>query len=671
MTLGVSGYLSAHTEHENSNYLNNRPPLISKPYIELPFGAIRPAGWIEEQMKRQANGLSGNLDEMYPQVMGPRNGWLGGDGDMWERGPYWIDGLLPLAYILNDNKLKSKVQPWVEWALASQKPNGYFGPDTDYAPENGLQRDNSQDWWPRMVVLKILKQYYSATGDERVISFMTNYFRYQLHELPKNPLGKWTFWGEERGGDNLLVVYWLYNITGDEFLLELGDLIHEQTKDWTDIFLHQDHLSRQHSLHCVNLAHGFKEPLIYYQKDKDPKRIESVKKAVKDMRNTIAFPTGLWAGDEWLRFGNPIQGSELCTAVETMYSLEKMLAITGDIQWADQLERIAYNVLPTQISDDCMTRQYYHQINQIRVSIAPRPFVTPHGNTATLFGVLTGFPCCTSNLHQGWPKFVQNLWYATEDQGVAVLLYAPSNVTMNVAGGVPVQIEEITNYPFDENIQFKIDFPDKKVKAVSFPFHLRVPAWCKKPLIRINGQIASADISDDNIVRINREWKKGDELVLELPMQVEVSYWYDGAAVIERGPLLYALKLSEKWTSKVNGGEDRKGEEYYEVTTSSPWNYCFNKKNLSPEAIDGNFIVEKSSFVALYPWNIENAPITIKTQAYLLPEWQEFQGSVGQVVYHSLRGRAQRRNDPETIELIPYGCTTLRIAEFPVRNIIF
>lgn len=126
------------------------------------------------------------MDKLYPLVMGERNGWLGGDGDQWERGPYWIDGLLPLAYLLDDTQLKAKVQPWIEWALNSQREDGFFGPAKDYPGEAGIQRDNSHDWWPRMVMLKILQQYYSATNDQRVIRFMTNYFRYQLKTLPEN-----------------------------------------------------------------------------------------------------------------------------------------------------------------------------------------------------------------------------------------------------------------------------------------------------------------------------------------------------------------------------------------------------------------------------------------------------------------------------------------------------
>ena len=329
----------------SGNYLNNRQPLFQKDYIELPLGAIRAEGWMQEQLIRMKEGMTGHLDKVYEHVMGARNGWLGGDGDVWERGPYWIDGLLPLAYILNDEVLMEKIKPWVEWALASQKPNGYFGPDTDRTPEPGLQRDNAHDWWPKMVMLKVLQQYYSATEDARVLDFFTKYFKYQLAELPKTPLGHWTFWGEQRGGDNLMMVYWLYNITGDKFLLDLGELIHKQTFNWTDVFLNQDHLSRQHSLHCVNLGQGFKEPVVYYQQNKDPKQIEAVESAVHQIHNTIGLPTGLWGGDELLRFGRPTAGSELCTAVEMMYSLEEILEITGEVQWADYLERVAYRPL--------------------------------------------------------------------------------------------------------------------------------------------------------------------------------------------------------------------------------------------------------------------------------------------------------------------------------------
>lgn len=652
----------------NGNYQNNRSPLLTKPYMELPIGNIKPSGWMEEKLNRMVGGMTGHMDSIYEPVMGPRNGWLGGDGDVWERGPYWIDGLLPLAYILENEELINKVQPWIEWTLASQKPNGYFGPDTDRPSEYGLQRDKSHDWWPKMVMLKVMQQYYSATADQRVIPFMTNYFKYQLQELPKTPLGHWSFWGEQRGGDNLMIVYWLYNITGDKFLLELGELINKQTLDWTDIFLHQDHLKRQHSLHCVNLAQGFKQPVIYYQQNKNNKQIEAVKKAIKDMRNTIAFPTGLWAGDELLRFGNPNLGSELCTAVEMMFSLEKMLEITGDVQWADHLERIAFNALPTQITEDFDARQYFQQINQIAISREWRDFVTPHEDTDNLHGILSGYPCCTSNLHQSWPKFLQNLWYATADNGIAALVYAPSEVRAMVADATEVLITEETGYPFEEEIHFTISYTDNNIKKAFFPFHLRVPQWCKNPVVRINGKVVSVDAYRGEIFRINREWHEGDKLTLELPMHLEATNWFDGAAVIERGPLIYALKMEERWEKKEMEPEKVKafGEWYYEVTSDSPWNFALSINQLQPDAINEHFKVEKSAEIANYPWTLENAPIKIRGKGRQIPTWKEYRGSAGSIPYFTQMGN----DTTEEVEiiLIPFGCTTLRITEFPVRN---
>lgn len=115
----------------------------------------------------------------------------------------------------------------MEWCLNNQQDNGNFGPKP--LPENydkiwGVQQGMRDDWWPKMIMLKVLQQYYMATGDKRVIDFMIRYFKYQQETLPKYPLGHWTFWANRRGADNLAVVYWLYNITKEKFLLELGNL---------------------------------------------------------------------------------------------------------------------------------------------------------------------------------------------------------------------------------------------------------------------------------------------------------------------------------------------------------------------------------------------------------------------------------------------------------------
>ena len=506
LTIGLCSTVSL-AKADNPDHPNNRYPLIRKPYMELPLGSIKAKGWLLEMLERQKKGASSQMDVLYPEVMGARNGWLGGDGDQWERGPYWIDGLLPLAYILDDKELKQKVQPWIEWTLKSQREDGFFGPARDYSPEPGIQRDNSADWWPRMVMLKIMQQYYSATGDKRVIDFMSNYFRYQLATLPSTPLGNWTFWAEYRACDNLQAVYWLYNITGEKFLLDLGNLLHKQSYDFVDMFLNRNDLTRFNTIHCVNLAQGLKEPVIYYQQNPDKKYLDAVKKGLADIRQYNGQPQGMYGGDEGLHGNNPTQGSELCSAVEFMYSLEKMMEITGDLTLTDHLERIAFNALPTQITDDFMDKQYFQQANQVMVTRHAHNFYEDanHAETDIIYGTRTGYPCCFSNMHQGWPKFTQSLWYATPDNGIAALAYSPSEVTTKVGNGHRVTVTEDTHYPMDDKIQFTVRLLDK-TKEVDFPLHLRIPGWCKEATVTVNG-VPESTAKGNSTAIIRRTWK--------------------------------------------------------------------------------------------------------------------------------------------------------------------
>ncbi|MHA4808062.1 beta-L-arabinofuranosidase domain-containing protein [Flavitalea flava] len=629
-------------------------------YLELPLGAIKPKGWLQEMLIRQKNGATGNLDKLYPLVMNQRNGWLGGDGDQWERGPYWIDGLLPLAYILQDKELIAKTQPWIEWAIKSQQPDGYFGPSRDYPDEPGIQRDNSRDWWPKMVMLKVLQQYYSATGDPRVISLMTHYFKYQLKELPLKPLDHWTFWARYRGGDNLMVVYWLYNITGDKFLLDLGELLHQQTFDFTHAFLDTDLLSTLGSIHCVNLAQGMKEPIIYYQHHRDNRFLTATEKGFSDIRKYDGMAHGLYGGDEALHGNDPTQGSELCSAVEMMFSLENMLAITGRSGYADHLEKLAFNALPAQISDDFLEHQYYQQANQVSATRHVRNFDQNHGGTDLCFGLLTGYPCCTSNMHQGWPKFTQNLWYRTADKGIAALVYSPSEVQTTLGNGTGIHFTEETNYPFDETILFTLSLA-KQIKPISFPFHLRIPAWCNNGSVKINGKLWK-EYQGDQIIKIEREWKTGDIVELNLPMHIFKNTWHEHSLSVERGPLTYALKMNEE-VHRIKNTSDSSvyGGYYDEIHSSSPWN--FGLMETPDDKLEEQYKVEKTALSSNFPWNLQHVPISIKTHGQRIPSWTLYNEMAGPLPYSIIDGLDTAQ--PEEITLVPYGCTILRISQFP------
>jgi hypothetical protein len=634
--------------------------LAAKPYAELPLGAVKPGGWLRHQLQAMADGMTGHLDELYPEVVGPRNGWLGGDGDGWERGPYWIDGLLPLSHLLDDEKLQAKVRPWIEWTLTHQAESGYLGPVPFEKPpkrEPGLQRDKRRDWWPKMVMLKILQNHYHATGDQRVITCLTKYFRFQLAELPTTPLGKWSYWGNRRGGDNLMVVLWLYNVTGEDFLLELAEIIHQQTYQHTEQWLKPDSpLTKPRGMPCVNIAQGMKHPVVYSQLNNDPRHLKATYKAFADLDKHWGMPTGLYGADEHLHSKLPTTGSEFCTAVEMMFSLEKMLEITGDTSFAERLERIAYNVLPTQATDDQAGKQYYSLVNQVVCAHRKeKAHLNDHSGTDTLYGVLTGYPCCTTNFHQGWPKFTQHLWYASADGGLAALVYGPSTVRTKVAGGTAIQIKELTDYPFDGTIHLEIE----PAKPVTFPLHLRIPSWCETATVTINGK-PSATGKAGTILKLKREWKAGDRVTLTLPMQLSSTRWANDAASIEHGPLVYALRIGERWAE---GGQQDKFGPYRECHPTDPWNYGLIAGHLSE--LEKQFkVVRKPGPLAPNPWNIDNTPIEIQATGKLIASWQLTNQAAAPLPQSPVE--LPDAVKPEAIRLIPFGATTLRIAEFPV-----
>lgn len=631
-------------------------------YNQLPLGSVRPAGWLLEMLNSQRDGATGHLDELYPLVMGSRNGWLGGDGDQWERGPYWIDGLLPLAYTLNDTALIAKVQPWIEWTLASQREDGYFGPSTDYDYEPGLQRDNCEDWWPKMVMLKVLMQYHSATGDERVIPFMTRYFHYQLDKLDEYPLDNWSFWARFRGGDNLQTVYWLYDRTHEPELLELGKKIYAQSEPYADMFLRGDKLSRVGTIHAVNLAQGLKTPVMQWLADPQPEYIEAVKKALDDLRRVHGYPIGMFSGDEAIHGNDPTQGVELCTIVEMMYTLETLYAITGDADFAELLEKITYNALPAQVDDDFITRQYFQQVNQISLRQGNRNFDVNHSGTDACFGIQTGYPCCTSNMHQGWPKFTANLWYGTPDGGLAVAQYAPCSVSTTVADNEKIIVTEHTAYPFGESVRFTVD---SLGSPTEFDLALRIPSWSTATSIAVNGENIDFDTDEERMAVLSRKWKQNDIVDITFTPEIKLTRWKENARAVERGPLVYALKMPSKRTRISNNVDVATiGAWLYEDTSDAPWNFALLE--CKADDIPSNYIfnADSSLISCARPWTFENAPLSITTNAVRVPSWKEYNGSAGPLPYSIMYGLETA--DTTRIELIPYGCTTLRITEFPM-----
>lgn len=620
----------------------NRAPLASQPYAPLPLGSVRAKGWLAGQLRTMANGIGGHLDRYYPLV-GTDNAWLGGPGDAWERGPYWLDGLVPLAHILDDKELKAKAAPWIEHALASQQPSGYFGPPDDRGTgrdTDGKQRSNAADWWPRMVMLKVLQQHYDASGDVRVLRLMERYFAFQRKQLPANPLNHWTEWARHRGGENLESVLWLYNRSGDASLLGLARTLMTQTSDWTSGFAAE----QPPSIHAVNVAMGMKAPAIAYLVDGDRAHLDAIAHGLAFLDREHGQVTGMFSGDEPLHGTDPLQGTELCTVVEFMFSLEMLGRITGDVAWLDRLERVAYNALPTQVTRDYTARQYFQQPNQVLIAHGDDHYVQHHGGTSHLVGLLDGYPCCTVNMHQGWPKFVHSLWAASADGGLAVLAYGPS-VAHATINGVRVEAEQTAAYPFEDAIRVSL----RPAHPARFPLHLRVPAWAKGATLAINGGPATA-AAPGTIIRLDRTWRAGDTAVLNLPAEIRRTRWHNQLMSLERGPLVYALAIGEDWRKlrEVNGIASS------EVHPTTAWNYALDEQ--APLRLD------RATTVAPDPWTTGTAPISLTTTGRRIPGWDRYHYTHGSLPPSPVA----TARPSETLRLVPYGCTMLRMSEFPV-----
>jgi hypothetical protein len=635
----------------NQFYPSNRDPLVPSAYVPLPLGKVKPAGWLHRQLRGWADGMTGRLDEVWPDV-GPDNGWIGGPGDIWERGPYWVDGLLPLGHVLQDQRLLDKANVWVEAAIASRQSNGYFGP-TGERPQPGRTRPMpGADWWPHMIMLKVLQNHYEATGDARVLELMTEYFRFQLRELPSKPLGHYTWWGKQRGGENLASAHWLYNRTGDAFLLDLGVLLHEQTERWAT-----RPVEDPGRWHVVNTAMGIKQPGVWYAQTGFGEDWDRVDQLIDWLMTNHGQPQGIWSGDEELHGTDPRQGVETCAIVEYMFSLESLLPIGGSLRHAEILEKVAYNALPAALSPRFGGRHYYQRPNQVACTLGQRSFTVRHEDD-TLIGLVTGYGCCTANLHQGWPKFVQHMWFATPDNGLAALVYGPCEVTARVGDGSEIRIVEETEYPFEETIRFTYRGPS----GLRFPLHLHIPSWATNGTVRVTGESLTIPVAG-TVHRIDRVWNDGDRVELELPMAVRASRGHENSVSLELGPLVLALSREEDW-KRVGGGEPF-GD--WEIITSDPWNYGIREADVEEPA--AGFEVRRGD-VPEQPWASGTAPgtlsagspIRVECVGRLVDEWRPYGVDTGPLPWSPIRSG----HPDERLVLVPYGSTKIRIASFPV-----
>ncbi len=636
------------TTPANRFYVGNRAPLLPGGLLKLPVGSVRPAGWTQRILRLQADGFHGHLTEISQFLKKENNAWLSptGKGERgWEEVPYWLKGFQDCGYLLGDERMIQEARIWIEGAINSQQPDGWFGPGDDRTGQ-ATDLKGRADLWPNMIMLFCLQSYYEHSGDPRVIDLMTRYFHYLAAVPEKDFLVG--YWPKMRAGDQLYSIYWLYNRTGGDGLLDLARKTHRQAARWDTGLI---------DWHNVNLAQGPREPAEFYLLSHEPKDLAATEHDWSELRQLYGqVPGGMYGADENARVGytGPRQAIETCGIAEEMLSDEILFGLTGDTRWADRCENAAFNSMPASMTAD---------LKALRYLTAPNQPQSDHVSKAP--GIQNGGPmycmdphdhrCCQHNAGHAWPYFVEHLFMATAGNGLAAALYAPCQVTAKVGEGTEVIVTETTEYPFDEKIALKLATP----KPVPFPLYLRVPAWCDKPAVRVNGKAVDVAGKPGGFIVLERTWANGDAIELTLPMHVRLRTWtknHDTVSV-DRGPLTYSLRIAEKYVR--HGGTDR--WPAWDIFPDSPWNYGLELPASDPEKAFK--IVRKAWPADDQPFRWDAAPIQLRAKARRIPAWDlDDKGLVREVQDSPVKSSAP----VEEVTLIPMGAARLRIASFPV-----
>jgi hypothetical protein len=634
---GTPGAAAVPPATRGGHYVPNKAPLQPVPFQKLPPGAIEPRGWLAQQLDLQVKGLCGRYDEISDFLVYETNGWVDATKDAWEELPYWLRGLGDLGYVTRDPAVLAKTERWIHGIIATQAADGWFGPERLRTSLEG-----GPDFWPGMPLLAAFRSWYEYSGDERVIPFMTRYLQFQ-NTQPAEVFNR--SWGAFRWGDNIDSAYWLYNRTGDAWLLDLVRKMHSGSADYTDGIP---------TWHNVNLAQGFREPLQYGLLAGDPKYREATYRNYDTIMGQYGqFAGGGFAGDENSRpgFGDPRQGFETCGIVELMHTFEMLTRFTGDTDWTDRCEELAFNSLPASYDPQQQVMHYITCANSVQLddTVKHGQFQNGFAMQAYKYGVHQ-YRCCPHNYGMGWPYYAQELWLATTDNGLAASLYAASTVTARVGSGAGTEVSVVqdTEYPFDETITFTVQAPH----STRFPFYLRIPGWASEYSVSVNSAHVSTK-AQGGWVRLDRTWHPGDRVKLVLPMRVRTRLWTENRKTIsvDRGPLTYSLAIGEHY--EVIGGTQQWPE--LAVYPTTPWNYGL-------VAGTQYEVVRRTVPAGADPFTQEGTPLQLKAKARRIPEWETDSENVVGLVQQS----PARSNQPiEDVTLIPMGAARLRISSFP------
>ncbi|MCJ1462580.1 hypothetical protein MMC07_001182 [Pseudocyphellaria aurata] len=667
------------------------PIVVPLTFQPLPLGSIKPLGWLSDQMNLMADGFAGHMaadhlaedqashedshqDFFYPIVRD--SPWLGGTSEysgLNEGLPYWLNGLVPLAYGLDNARLKTQVNDITKYVLFHQKEDGWLGPE---------EEEEARDLWGRFPLMLGLSQLVEANKELSHIIVRAMYkFVILMHDMLAESKGLHEIWGRVRYPDMMICLQWLYEYHPREdtkILLDTMRLLREEGFSWEDyydkskfIFKDLDEINppitADHPVfpyvHAVNAGQGLKSGAAIYRFTADKSLLESTRNGVNWTFAYHGDVAGSIIGDERESDRSPNRGSELCTAGEVVYSLSYLYQVLGDSEFADRCELAAFNALSVGFSSNHWGRQYITLANQpfSHALVGPKMFWNV-GDAGVVYGPATNYPCCTVNTPQGVPKFLSASFVKVGQDGLGHALLSPARVTTNLQNGARVSIHCESNYPFSNTLYYTVS------TSSGFVFYVRVPHWYIPALsfYTINDCPRQTLAPDPHTGMTAIHLHAGThQITYVLSAVIRFINRTEDTVSVYHGALLYALDVGQSRRRQAGSPllPSRARDDVIENTR--PWNIAIDPASLIFHAASPNASPDQPLQSPI--WS-PGAPPSYITGKGCEIDWPLLMGMPAPVP-KAINGTRTCTREPVDVVLRPYGSLKIHMAELPTVNL--
>lgn len=642
-------------------------------FEELDYGSVKPEGWLKLELERQRDGLTGKIRTVFFPFTG--DAWCKDETNEkthwppWEQVAYWCDGAVRCAIALDDHQLLDQALKLIHFTLSHPGKNGYLGPTF-------LQRPGNYHRWPHVVFFRAVLAWQSWTGDQAALDALSRHYL----EGHYNHIGS-------REEDNIEPMLILYSRTGDRRLLEMAVTTWNGFQQKTSSNPNFPALLEKAMLapgpvacHGVTYAEHTKLPTLLYAYTGNQHYRELAVSAQRKVFEHHMLVDGTPSTTEALTTVSSRDGHETCDITDYSWNWGYLLMATGDADYSDRIERATFNAGLGAVKSDWSALQYYSCPNQfLCTSNSDHLAITKGVSSKAIkeyrymqrmsYRPSPGYTiaCCPGNVHRFLPNYLGRMWMRdSRDGGLAATLYGPCRLK-TVAGESAQQVEiiEETSYPFSSQIDFRIVAP----QPVEFALHLRIPGWCEGARIEVNGVAVPGATASRSFATVRRRFATGDHVRLTLPMKVTTSNWPDNGMAVERGPLVYALPIKERWQKVADPLSDAEFPAW-DLFTDGPWNYALELSDAAPllhaEVKEGKAVP--------HPWL--EPPIRLVTRARRVRGWKlmhiqdaERDWTFTPPLPDPVTLPDQLEKEVEQITLVPYGSTKLRLTVFPVANL--